>query len=69
MKKTLSLRKEVLSRLDDDELADVVGGTATFTCGCTSALTEGVSCGGVCSVNCGDTFGCPSALLTLVPTV
>lgn len=59
--KKLSLKKETLTRLDSDELAEVVAGTATFTCGCT-----GYSCASVCveSVYC-PTYTCPDAAAIL----
>ena len=65
MKKTLSLKKETLARLGDDELCDVVGGTATYTCGCTATggLTSGYSCAGVCSFDCA-TSTCPDIRIT-----
>lgn len=57
MKKRLSLKKETLSRLDNDELAEVVAGTYyTFLC----EFTGGNSCGSVCSGYC-PSYTCPPA--------
>ena len=61
MKKNLSLKKETLARLGDDELADIVAGTFTFTC----TFTNGQSCGGVCSGVC-PSYTCPD-IATLPP--
>lgn len=62
MNKRLSLKKETLTRLDTGELAEIVGGTATFTC----TYSQGDSCGGVCSGYC-PSYNCPAeAVLNLV---